>query len=310
MDDNSKESRKKWLERRQKGIGGSDVAAIMGLSPWNTPLDVYYSKVLKLSQNDQNNLNDAAVDPKEERFKRGAIAEKNIIDNYIADRHCDVITDIDTFVHPKYPFLIGNVDAMRADDNVVIECKTVGGYPDQWQGKIPLYYKTQCAHYAMLTNAKRVDLAAMFDRWTFRIFVYERDAAFEAHILKACVNFWQNHVLKKIPPPMMKTQDSQYISAQKDSVIKANDTIISNVIQIKALQDQQQALNDQVEQIKVNVMNYMQDHEVLTDVEGNTLVTWKMTTQNRLDSKKIKEVNPKLYQQYSKASSFRTFKLK
>jgi putative phage-type endonuclease len=305
MDDTKLLTKKQWLESRQKGIGGSDVAALLGLNPWRTALDVYYSKVLKLSQKDVEE--DQATN---ERCKRGSIAEQNIIDNYIADCHCDVITDIDTFVHPEYPFLLGNVDAMRADDNVVIECKTVGGYPDQWQGEIPLYYKTQCAHYAMLTNAKRVDLAAMFDRWTFRIFVYERDAEFEAKILQACVDFWQNYVLKKIPPPMMSANDSQYIPIEKDSVIKANDTIISNVIQIKALQEQQKALNDHIEQIKVNVMNYMQSHEILTDVEGNTLVTWKNTTQNRLDSKKIKEVNPELYQQYSKKSSFRTFKLK
>lgn len=295
----------KQLEARQKGIGGSDVAAIMGLSPWNTPLDIYYSKVLKLSQKDVEE--DQTTN---ERCKRGAIAERNIIDNYIADCHCEVITDLETFVHPEYPFLIGNVDAMRADENVVIECKTVGGHPDQWEGEIPLHYKTQCAHYAMLTNAKRVDLAAMFDRWRFRIFVYERDAEFENRILKACVEFWEKFVMAKNPPPMLRVEDAKFAMAKKDSVIEATDTIVSKVIHINELQAQQQALNDEAEKIKVDVMNYMQENEILTDVEGNTLVTWKNTTQTRLDTKKIKEINPELYQQYSKQSNFRAFKLK
>ena len=310
------EQKLKWLEARQKGIGGSDVAAIMGWSPWNTPLDVYYSKVLKLSQNEVDQDEDNPKNEKNEkneRFKRGAIAERNILDNYIADCHCDVITDLETFVHPEYPFLIGNVDAMRADEHVVIECKTVGGYPDQWEGEIPLYYKTQCAHYAMLTNAKRVDLAAMFDRWTFRIFVYERDPEFENRIFKACVEFWEKFVMAKNPPPMIRPDDAKnakFAMAKKDAVIQATDTIISNVIHIKELEAQQQELNEQAEKIKVNIMNYMQENEILTDVEGNTLVTWKNTTQTRLDTKKIKEINPELYQQYSKQSNFRTFKLK
>ena len=33
-----------WLEQRKKGIGGSDVAAIMGLSPWRTPAEVWFEK--------------------------------------------------------------------------------------------------------------------------------------------------------------------------------------------------------------------------------------------------------------------------
>ena len=35
---------KQRLERK-KSIGGSDVAAILGLSPWKTPGDVYLEKI-------------------------------------------------------------------------------------------------------------------------------------------------------------------------------------------------------------------------------------------------------------------------
>lgn len=37
--------RLEWLKNRQTGIGGSDVAAILGLSKWKTPLDVYNDKI-------------------------------------------------------------------------------------------------------------------------------------------------------------------------------------------------------------------------------------------------------------------------
>ena len=38
-------TREEWLSARRTGIGGSDIAAILGLSPWRTPLDVYRDKV-------------------------------------------------------------------------------------------------------------------------------------------------------------------------------------------------------------------------------------------------------------------------
>lgn len=37
-------TREAWLDRRRAGIGGSDVAALLGLSRWKTPLDVFLDK--------------------------------------------------------------------------------------------------------------------------------------------------------------------------------------------------------------------------------------------------------------------------
>lgn len=41
---NDTADRETWLRDRKKGIGGSDVAAVLGLSPWRTPLDVFNDK--------------------------------------------------------------------------------------------------------------------------------------------------------------------------------------------------------------------------------------------------------------------------
>ena len=36
---------KEWLEYRRRGIGGSDAAAILGISPFATARDLYYDKL-------------------------------------------------------------------------------------------------------------------------------------------------------------------------------------------------------------------------------------------------------------------------
>lgn len=39
-----------WLEERRKGIGGSDVAAVLGLNPYRTPLDLWEDKTGKAEE--------------------------------------------------------------------------------------------------------------------------------------------------------------------------------------------------------------------------------------------------------------------
>ena len=38
-------SEEEWLAYRRKGIGGSDVAALLGISPWRTARDLYFDKL-------------------------------------------------------------------------------------------------------------------------------------------------------------------------------------------------------------------------------------------------------------------------
>ena len=43
-------NRSEWLEARRAGIGASDIAAIMGISPWSTPFQIWASKVAEIPE--------------------------------------------------------------------------------------------------------------------------------------------------------------------------------------------------------------------------------------------------------------------
>lgn len=47
--------REDWLEYRRLGIGGSDAAAVLGISPFQTGRDLYYDKLKIVSANDDDN---------------------------------------------------------------------------------------------------------------------------------------------------------------------------------------------------------------------------------------------------------------
>lgn len=49
-------SEEEWLAYRRKGIGGSDVAALLGISPWRTARDLYFDKlnIVAVEDNEDN----------------------------------------------------------------------------------------------------------------------------------------------------------------------------------------------------------------------------------------------------------------
>ena len=47
--------REQWLEYRRKGIGGSDAAAVLGISPFRTGRDLYYDKLNIVTADDAEN---------------------------------------------------------------------------------------------------------------------------------------------------------------------------------------------------------------------------------------------------------------
>ena len=47
--------REEWLAYRRKGIGGSDAAAVLGISPFRTGVDLYYDKLGQSVEDDEQN---------------------------------------------------------------------------------------------------------------------------------------------------------------------------------------------------------------------------------------------------------------
>jgi len=291
----------KERQARQKGIGGSDVAAICGWNPWSTPIDIYYSKIVPIPDDD--------IDTTNERCKTGNIAEPFIIKRYEEMKGVKVKTDMPLLRHPKYPFLLGNVDGFVEAENVIVECKTVGSYADQWKGEMPIYYKTQCAHYAMILDAKRVDLIAQFDRQEFKIFVYERDSYFEGEIRNKCIDFWENHVLKKKPPQAIQLKDFAHVSYKKESICEADDNMLGTIANYKAALQRQKQCFREVETYKVSIIDYMKDNDTLVDKDGNVIATYKSRVQKRLDTKALKDNEAEIYNKYSKDNSYRILKM-
>lgn len=131
-----------WLASRRKGIGGSDAAAIIGLNPYKSAYAVYMDKIGLAPEQEDN-----------ERMRQGRDLEE-----YVARRfreHCEEIgtpkkTKNCNYIlqHPKYPWMLANVDRLIVGENAGLECKTTSvlNLKRFKNGEYPQEYYVQCVH--------------------------------------------------------------------------------------------------------------------------------------------------------------------
>jgi putative phage-type endonuclease len=190
-------ARDSFLAARQTGLGGSDMAAILGLSPFTTPLEVYLSKRGELPPTPDTSLT-----------KAGRIMEQVIAAMYaekagVKVRRCNL-----TIRHPQHEFLIGHIDRDVVGVRRGVEIKNVSpriGYrwgKDGEPGGIAEYYLPQVHHYMLVMDYPVFDVAAYFGGDDLRVYPLERDPEWDEILLDAGADFWRNHVVPGVPPPV------------------------------------------------------------------------------------------------------------
>ena len=89
-------SRYEWLRYRKQGIGGSDVAAILGISKWNSAISLWLNKTNQTEDDTQEN----------EAMEWGTIME-SVIRNHFAKVTGKTVVEVHAMLqHPDYPFMM------------------------------------------------------------------------------------------------------------------------------------------------------------------------------------------------------------
>lgn len=215
-----------WHERRRKCIGGSDVAAIMDLSPWRQAVDVYCDKI------------GISAPPSDNEYTRwGKLLEPVVAAEY-SMRTGHTLQPRQWRVHPKYEFIAGNIDAAIKGEEVGVEIKTAFS-SENWgppgTDEIPLYYLTQVHHYMLVTGWKRWVVVALIGGSMFRTYTIDKDPDAEAMLLEEEVHFWENHIQRRIPPPV-KGYSKAYANylmgrVTKNAVCTENDVLLDALLQ-------------------------------------------------------------------------------
>jgi len=178
------------LETRRRGIGGSDAAAVLGLSKWATPLDIYLSKVEPV----------ATRAPMTEPMLWG-----NLLEPVVRQRYSDLtgraVTVPDTIRHPVHSFMIAHVDGVT-DDGRLLEIKTAGsnyGWGEPGSDEIPGSYLIQVQHYLFVMDLPVADVAVLIGGCDFRQYEIPADPELQEMIVDGEREFW--HRVETLDPP-------------------------------------------------------------------------------------------------------------
>lgn len=219
LTDTEKLSREEWLAYRRQGIGGSDVAAILGISPFRTARDIYYDK-----------LNIADVEPDEGNWvamEMGHLLEDLVAKIFQKKTGYKIYQIKKMFQHPKYPFMLADVDyfvTLSDGSTAILEIKTTNyNARDNWwlDGKetVPVYYESQGRHYMAVMDMDRVFFCCLYGNTEDEVIIREikRDMAYEEEMIYLEEEFWQNRVKAQIPPAYLEDGDLIISSSRRHS---------------------------------------------------------------------------------------------
>lgn len=297
-------SKIEWLKHRQAGIGGSDASCIAGLNPWKSAIQLYMDKKEENPQ-EQKSL----------RMELGNRLEGLVAELFTEATGLKVRNVNGILKNDKYPFAIANIDRAIVGEKAFLECKTTNSYAlKEWEEGVPAHYEIQCLHYMAITGATHCYIAALIGNSDFIWHKIERDQETIDYLMQIERDFWENNIEKDVVPmPDGSDAYSEYLKKKYD---KSNGQVIELhllengvdklnrydeiVTDIKALESEKKLIEQEIQL-------YMEEFEVAKI--GDRKVTWKSSSRNTIDSKKLKAEMPDIAQQYMKTSTSRTFRV-
>ena len=285
---------------RSKYIGGSDIGAILGLSRFRSPLQVWMEKTGKET---------SRADSLPLRF--GSFAEEFIAKEYSHSTGFELVHDESAFIHPEHSMFCAHIDRLVMGDGLdspptkILECKTANPFSQgDWgivgSDEVPLPYLCQVAWYQAITGIEQADLAVLFGNCDFRIYEIARDKELEKMIIQKALFFWNEYVLRDIPPPVQSEADCQTLFSRGDpsKSMEAKAEIIELTKRLQILNSEIDSREAEISHIKQNIMGQLGEAETLT-YQGKVLATWKTPKLSfRLDSKRLEAENPELASNY------------
>ena len=298
-------SHEEWLRWRKKGIGGSDVSAILGINKWTSAIELWLDKTNQ--KNDPVEVNEA--------MEWGTILEPIIRDHFAAVTGKTVMEVKAMLQHPDHPFMIADVDGVTTDDNgdpAILEIKTASEYKrDEWLEGVPTYYQTQVQHYLCVTGVSKAYVAVLIGGNTFRVYEVDADPEIQQMLIAVEKNFW-NMVTNMIRPDIdgsdaAKDLLDQIYRGGEEEIILPEEAVEWVDAYIEASADE-----DSAKAKKQEASNHLK--EIMGDYDKASCmghsISWKPVTSERLDTKALKDKEPDIYAKYAKSSTSRRFTLK
>lgn len=206
-------TREEWLQGRTASIGASEAAAVLGISPFLSNVDLWKEKTGKTKRADMQKNAAIAYGVRMEPILRGMFAAQHpeMKLNYFR---------YDLLFQKGTPWITATLDGelteIESKKKGVLEIKTVQATGkkvwDAWRDAIPSYYYAQLCHQLNATGFEFAILYAHMKKLDgdseLRAYRFERDECKEdmLYLQQKETEFWRRYVLKNVQPPRILPQ--------------------------------------------------------------------------------------------------------
>lgn len=287
-----------WERVRNSGIGGSDVACIMGLNPWKSAYALYAEK----------HGNVEAEDLSDNEY----VYWGTVLEQVVADRFCELtgkkVRKCGTLQDESYDFMLANVDRLVVGEDAGLECKTANGFKSKdWDGdELPDSYYCQCQWYMMITGYSKWYIACLIGGNHFVWKEIPRNDEFISDMRAQAIIFWNN--LQNDIPPEIDGSESTAATIDKmnsksglsaDNITLLPSAAEEYIKRIDELTATKKVLEEQLGQAQ-NALKLMLDGNE-NGMFRDRKITYKQTAARvTLDSKALKKDLPDVYEKYAK----------
>ena len=280
-----------WLQDRHDNpsIGASMSSSILGYNPWQSAVDVW-DQLIHPNGGIDDNL----------AMYLGREMEPIVKKLFMDKTGLKVLNDNKIRIDDKHEFLTTNLDGVVVGEGIPVEYKTTA---KPWDGDIPDHYFVQLQHQMMVTESPSIYFCSlsMGFRKQFIVERYNRNDKFIDELRDKLVTFWNENVVKGIPPEPKSISDAKKVfnNIDPESVATINDYTV--VTELRALKETRAELDRQVNEKQLEIMKIIGDKETLVNTAGFELVTWKKSKPTTyLNAKKLADKDPDIYLKYLK----------
>lgn len=307
-------NRADWLTKRREGIGASDVAAILGLSPYGSPFTVWAEKTQGWEAEESESMH------------FGRVLEDVVVDEFTQSKGLHVGLRESLVHHPDFSWARATIDGLvfeTPDINLsrvdiwgaplgVYEGKTDGSW-SRWS-EIPDHIALQVNWQMFVTGLDHCWIACLHGGRRFEVYEVEYDKTLADTVLER-VGEWRDRFLVGDETPEPDGSDATtgvirgLYPTSGDEVIELSAAMAADVDALRAVKLEAKRVEAEQKRLENRVKVALQEASVGT-VGGVPVVEWPQITAHRVDTKQLEAERPDIYEKYLRPSTYRRFLIK
>ena len=289
------------MEDRRGYLGGSDIAAAVGMSRWKTRLQLWAEKTGRIDPPDLSDNEAVELGSELEEFVAKKFERKAGMSIRRAPKH---------YVHPNHSWMRCQVDRLVTGTDELLEVKTTSAWKSkEWEGEeIPKEYILQVQWQLLITGRSVGWIAVLIGGQKFLYKKLPADTTLQTMLLNRAVDFWG--MVQRDEAPEATAQDNESlvdIYPNKTEQVQMVEELNIEIARLQELKMHIGELENQQAEIEAKLKQVI--GEGVGIMTSKYIAKWSPQVSKRLDTKAVKENEPQIYDKYAKESISRVLRI-